>query len=110
MSGDLAPFLKRIVEFENLPKGWINKKPTCSWNRGKPGGWERYKDLSEAASKAIHNIIKNNELTNKEVFNEVEKIENKIRFQSFGKTKPPTRLRDLSKAGRTDYICRKAGE
>ena len=39
-----------LVEFENFPKGWISKKPTCSWNRVKPGGWGRYKDLSEAAS------------------------------------------------------------
>ena len=100
-----------LVEFENLPKGWISKKPTCSWNRGKAGGWERNKDLPEAASEAIDNIIKNKELTNKKVFNKVEKIENKIKFQSLGKTKPPTRLRVLRRLeGRTIYAGRLESE
>ena len=49
-------------------------------------------------------IIENKELTIEEVAKKVEKIETKIKFQAFGKTKPPTerktarRLVEISKA------------
>ena len=38
-----------VVEFENLPKGWIGKDQIRSWNRSKPGGWDKCKELTEAA-------------------------------------------------------------
>ena len=38
-------------------------------------------------------IIENDELTNEEVAERIERIETKIKFQSFGKTKPPTKLK-----------------
>ena len=81
------------MEFENLPKGWIAKEQICSWNQGKPGGWERYRELTEEASEKIEAIIEDKKLTSDEVAKRVEAIETKIKFQSFGKTKPPTKLR-----------------
>ena len=81
------------MEFENLPKGWIAKEKISSWNLAKPGGWERYKELTEASSERIDNIIDNKKLTSDEVAEKVERVETKIKFQSFGKTKPPTKLR-----------------
>ena len=46
-----------IVEFENLPKGWIAKEKTSSWNQNKPNGWERYKKLTDNASVKIKKIL-----------------------------------------------------
>ena len=82
-----------IIEFENLPKGWIAKDKQSSWNRNKPGGWEQYKNLTEIASKKMDVIIQNNELTNEEVAEKLENVETKIKFQAFGKTKPPSKLK-----------------
>ena len=93
-----------VVEFENLPKGWIAKDKTCSWNLSKPEVWEKHKELAEKAGENMDEIIENKELTIEEVAEKVEKIETKIKFQAFGKTKPPTkrktsrRLVEISKA------------
>ena len=64
-----------IIEFENLPKGWIAKEKLGSWNRIKPGGWEQYKNLTEIASKKMDAIIENKNLTNEEVAEKLEKVE-----------------------------------
>ena len=55
-----------LVEFENLPKGWIGKEKSFSWNQGKPGDWERYKELTQASSERIDKIIGNKKLTSDE--------------------------------------------
>ena len=80
-----------VVEFEKLPKGWIVKETTSSWNLNKPGGWQKYEQLTEAASEKISNVIENYELNTVEVSDRIEKMETKIKFQSFGKTKPPSK-------------------
>ena len=59
--------LTLVVEFDNLPKGWIAKDKYCSWNKRKPEGWEQYKYLIKKASEKIDLIIANEELTNIEV-------------------------------------------
>ena len=82
-----------LVEFENLPQGWISKDIECSWNQKKPGGWERYEALTEAASKKMDSVIEDEELSIEEISDKIEKIETKIKFQAFGKTKPPTKLK-----------------
>ena len=74
-----------IVEFENLSKGWIAKDKESSWNQNKPGGWEKYKALTETASEKMDSIIENEELSIEEISNKIEKIETKIKFQSFGR-------------------------
>ena len=80
-----------LVEFENLPKNWIVKKQPTSWNLSKPDGWEKYMSLTEAASGKMDKIIENEDLTIEVVTEKIEKIETKIKFQAFGKTKQPTK-------------------
>ena len=46
-----------VVEFENLPKGWIATETASSWNMNQPEGWKTYERLTEAASEKINNII-----------------------------------------------------
>ena len=121
MSANLAPFLKRIViddkqfaparirrlagrrrlifpdhypilvEFENLPKSWMNKKQTSSWNLSKPNGLDKYRALTEAASRKMDEVIENEELTIEKVAAKIETMETKIKFQAFGKTQPSTK-------------------
>ena len=82
-----------VVEFENLPKGWIAKETTSSLNMNTPGGWEEYKRLTEAAGVKINKIIENDDLSVEEISDVIEKIEIKIKFKSFGKTKPPSKAK-----------------
>ena len=106
-----------VVEFENLPKGWKATDKSVSWNRNKPGGWECYKDMTEKACVNIDRLIENEELTNEEVAVNIEKIETKIKFQAFGKTKPPSKLkisqrleREASSARRMESEEEKVGK
>ena len=106
-----------VIEFENLPKGWIRKDKVSSWNLSKPSGWEKYKVLTEAAAGKMNKVIENEDETNEEVAANIEKIETKIKFQSFGKTKPPTKQKisrrleeQAAVAGQMDSEDRKASK
>ena len=88
-----------VIEFENLPKGWIGKDKASSWNLSKPNGWERYKLLTDDASLKINQIVENEDITNDEVSSRIEKIETKIKFQAFGKTKAPTKEKVARRLG-----------
>ena len=52
----------------------------------KKDGWEKYKLLTEAKSEKIKEIIENEQLDIKEVVEKFERIEDKIKFEAFGKT------------------------
>ena len=56
-----------LVEFENLPKGWIAKEKISSWNLGREDGKGIKSELTEASSERIDNIIENKKLTSDEV-------------------------------------------
>ena len=82
------------VEIVGMPRsqGVIEKE--TSWNFGKPGGWEKYASLSaEEASKvkAVVDEAKLNKIDVNEVMKKVDRIEDKMKFIAFGKTKPPTK-------------------
>ena len=66
------------------------KKPEASWNTLKTGGWEKYKELSNKMADKINAITENEDLEVEEVMTLVEKIQTKMKFSSFGKTKPQT--------------------
>ena len=55
------------------------------WNLARRGGWEKYKKLTEEKSYKIKAVIEDDSLDNEEVLRNVEKIDNKIKFQAFGK-------------------------
>ena len=58
----------------------------AKWNLAKKDGWEKYKQLTEAKSEKIKEIIENEQLDIEEVVEKFERIENKIKFEAFGKT------------------------
>jgi hypothetical protein len=57
------------------------------WNTYKPGGWEAYKDATKRKSKDVKDIVENEELSEKDVMKKVDRIEDKIKREVFGKTK-----------------------
>ena len=62
----------------------------ANWNLGKPGGWERYEELSVEAARKIEEVLETEALNSEEIMKKVETIETKLKFKAFGKTKPKT--------------------
>ena len=58
-----------------------------------PGGWEEYERLTEAASVKINEIVENDDLSVEKMSDLIEKIETKIKFKSYWKTKPPSKAK-----------------
>ena len=63
-------------------------KPT--WNTRKPGGWETYKELSDKVAGEIEIIADDESLEDDKVMEKVDRIQTKLKFKAFGKTKPQT--------------------
>jgi len=74
----------------------------ATWNLGKPGGWEAYERLSVEAADKIERVLENKDLETEEIMEKVEKIEDKLKFRSFGKTKPKTEKKLAAKVDMTD--------
>ena len=77
-----------LLSLENLPKARQNEKreKEVRWNLSKKNGWERYKQLTEANSDKIANLVQDDELDIERLMTKIEGIENKIKFKAFGKT------------------------
>ena len=62
------------------------------WNTNKPGGWLKYKELTEDNA-TMKGILENaDKMTSNEMMTSIEKVSNKIRFQCFGKVRNSRRL------------------
>ena len=76
------------VEFSGIPKNKETKKPEPVWNLGKPTGWKVYEDETNKVAEQIKNIVEDGNLDIDTVMRKIEVIDTKIKFMSFGKTKP----------------------
>ena len=74
----------------------------ATWNLARPGGWERYEELSVEAAAKIEEVLEEDDLDAEEVMKKVEKIEDKLKFKAFGKTKPKTDKKQALNKNRTD--------
>ena len=52
----------------------------------KPGGWAKYKELSDEKAVYMKKVVENKDLTVEEATDKIEKIETKLKFQAFGKS------------------------
>ena len=77
-----------LLSLENLPKVRQREKmeKEVRWNLSKKNGWEKYKQLTEANSEKLTNLVQDEELDIERVMAKIEGIENKIKFKAFGKT------------------------
>ena len=64
-------------------------KPT--WNTQKPGGWDRYTELSNKVAEEIELLVEEDKIEDEELMVKVDKIQTKLKFTAFGKTKPQTK-------------------
>ena len=62
------------------------------WNTNKPGGWSKYKDISENNMDFEHIIENSEQMSSNEMMEKIEKVSTKLRFQCFGKVKNTRRL------------------
>ena len=73
--------------FENIPLKPRQKCATLKetvWNTNKPGGWDKYKDLTEADDDL--NSLAEDDLSNSTEYNhKMDKIMDKVKFKCFGK-------------------------
>ena len=76
-----------FLVFHNLQPGIEKKEKDVRWNLNKPGGWKKYEEVTNDRAKDIHKIVENKSKSVQEMIEGVEKIFDKIKFQSFGKTK-----------------------
>ena len=75
-----------VLKLKNLPRSGHQQKKEVRWNLMKPGGWLRYKELSDDKAEAISKVVENRDLTVAEAAARIDKIETKLKFQAFGKS------------------------
>ena len=66
-------------------------KPT--WNVFKPGAFENYEKVSKKYSKKVEEIVEDEDLDIEEVIKNFDKIQDKIKYEAFGKTKVKQRIK-----------------
>ena len=57
------------------------------WNTNRPGGWEKYQEMTEHNIEFDKIVEEAEEMTSKEIMGKMEKISTKIKFKCFGKVK-----------------------
>ena len=57
------------------------------WNKQKPGGWEAYKVMTYAAQNRMEKIIGDDDNSIEEVMKKLDKLQEKIKHATLGKTK-----------------------
>ena len=80
-----------LVELEMPRVEKSMEKPKATWNTRKPGGWEKYKELSNKAPVQIEVIADDEEAEDDDVMHKIDKIQTKLKFSAFGKTKQKTK-------------------
>ena len=77
-----------LIELSGMPRNQCRNQPEPTWNKGKPGGWEIYERVTEDHADKIESIVEDEEKDTNTIMKDIDKIDTKIRFKSFGKTKP----------------------
>ena len=64
-----------------------NEEETSTWNLRKEGGWEEYKELTEKCAYKVEEIVNNSDISIEECMKKIDKVNNMVKFGSFGKTR-----------------------
>ena len=77
-----------IINFRNLPLAnqKSKKEEVIIWDTKKTGGWKKYKELMEECSE-FDDINDDESLTTTEAFAKINKLQDKIKYQAFGKVR-----------------------
>ena len=77
-----------VVNLEMPRVKKVKEKTEPHWNTHKPGAWDKYKEVTDYMDEKIENILETDSNENEEVMEKIDKIKNKIKHITFGKTKP----------------------
>jgi hypothetical protein len=85
------------VVFSGMPSAKnVQNDKEAIWNLHKQGGWEVYAKKTKEVADKIEEIVNNQGDNIEEVMQKVQKIENKVKFSAFGKTRKLGSNRKLS--------------
>ena len=76
-----------MVKLKGMPTKQQKENHEHAWNKGNPNGWEMYERMTDEKSDTIKAIVDNQDNDIEMVINKLDKIETKIKFKAFGKTK-----------------------
>ena len=79
-----------VIKLKNLLTRLVKREQESTWNLNKPEGWKKFRELQKGVKEKSDSIIADKSLSIEMVDKKLEKIQTKIKFQSFGKTKPMT--------------------
>ena len=80
-----ADHFTNLLEFsKDLPKVNTKVQKVSRWNLKKENGWTRYEDVSNRKAEKIEKIVAEAESI-EDVGEEIDKVDNKIKFKAFGK-------------------------
>ena len=65
----------------------LKKIKETVWNLNKLGGWDEYKNKTDEVSNQVIEIVDDENYTIDEVMKRVQKVEDKVKFAAFGKTR-----------------------
>ena len=91
------------LELSGIPRNRKQDEIESTWNRGKPGGWEVYKRLTDEVADKIVEIIEDVTKDIDTVEEEINRIDTKVKFKAFGKTK---RKKKVFNKSREEKECR----
>ena len=74
-----------ILRFHKLPQGKPSVEKVTMWNYNKEGAWERFSELTNKYFDKFINDIEDKNIPIDEILEKFNKIQNKIKFQAFGK-------------------------
>ena len=77
-----------LIELEMPRSEETKEKPNLCWNTHKPGAWEVYKEESDKIADKINMIVQDQGFDEEEVMEKIDKIQTKLKFTAFGKSKP----------------------
>ena len=75
------------VYLKKIPKKFNSSKTESKWNTNKPGAWKEYADVTDKYASKIMKVVNDEYKNINQVIDKINKIENKIKFKVFGKTK-----------------------
>ena len=73
-----------------IAKKRIQSDRVSNWNLNVPGGWKTYEEMSDKIAKKMNTIIEDESLDIEDVKKKTDALQTILKFQAFGKTKPPT--------------------
>ena len=98
-----------VIKLE-MPKAETIPDKDVGWNLGKPGAWEEYAKVSEEEAEHVQELAENEFITNEQLMNKLDKLQNKIKYKTFGKTKPKTKNKVAKESKVTEALEEKAND